>query len=204
VPALEDGGALLYDSKVICEYLEERFPTPPLLPADPARRARARQLELIADTQLDPCFPVLSLMRPKLRARVPEALPRIAEALQKHYANLERELAERDYLLGDFSRADVAFYPHPMSAAFLGQEIGPQYPGLRTWLDRMGTREAIRRARREFAAAFRESQSGEDPFFSRERLHWRDSRLEWAIRFGLGPWLLEELDAGRAFFSPVP
>src|SRR5438093_2237928 len=55
VPALSDAEALLYDSKVICEYLEERFPAPPLLPADPARRARARQLELIADTQLDPC-----------------------------------------------------------------------------------------------------------------------------------------------------
>ncbi len=43
-----------------------------------------------------------------------------------------------------------------------------------------------------------------DPFFSRGRVHWRNDRLEAAVRLGLGPWLLEELEAGRAFFSPVP
>jgi len=32
----------------------------------------------------------------------------------------------------------------------------------------------------------------------------RRNRLEAAVRLGLGPWLLEELEAGRAFFSPVP
>jgi glutathione S-transferase len=206
VPALEDGDAGLYDSKVICEYLEERFPAPALLPADPARRARVRQIELIADMQLDPLFFLLSLLvlRPSLQSRVPEALPRAAETARAHYANLERELAGRDYLVGDFSRADVACYPHLMSAAFLGQEIGADHPALRAWLERMTGRPAIRRARREYAAAFRDFQGAADPFFSRERMHVRDARVEWAIRFGLGPWLLEEIGAGRAFFSPVP
>src|SRR5438477_9499467 len=46
VPALEDDGVRLYESSAIVEYLEERYPTPPTLPADPAARARVRIEEL--------------------------------------------------------------------------------------------------------------------------------------------------------------
>ncbi len=42
VPVLVDGDRILTDSPVILEYLEERFPDPPLYPADPARRAELR------------------------------------------------------------------------------------------------------------------------------------------------------------------
>jgi len=42
VPALEVGGAVLTQSLAICEFLEERHPTPPLLPADPLLRAQVR------------------------------------------------------------------------------------------------------------------------------------------------------------------
>src|SRR3954449_4643009 len=42
VPVLEEGGWILPESAVIMEYLEERYPEPPLLPADPADRAVAR------------------------------------------------------------------------------------------------------------------------------------------------------------------
>src|SRR5947208_236249 len=46
VPALTDDGLSLYESTAIVEYLEERYPTPPLLPADPAARAVLRVEEL--------------------------------------------------------------------------------------------------------------------------------------------------------------
>ena len=44
VPTLVDRDLTLYDSRVIIEYLDERFPHPPLLPVDPVSRARSRQL----------------------------------------------------------------------------------------------------------------------------------------------------------------
>src|SRR5574341_1111571 len=47
VPALEDGGRLLTQSLAIIEYLEERYPRPPLLPRDPADKALVRSMALI-------------------------------------------------------------------------------------------------------------------------------------------------------------
>lgn len=52
VPVLVDGGAVVADSTAIALHLEERHPEPPLLPADPAQRARALLLEDWADTTL--------------------------------------------------------------------------------------------------------------------------------------------------------
>ena len=206
VPALEDGDTVVYDSTVICEYLEEKHPSPRLLPAEPAERARCRALELIADTQLDGCLFVMGLVKSseELQRRFPEALVRAAATLAKHHANLERELAGRDHFAGELSLADIAVYPHLRSAAFLGSRIGDEHPGLQAWMERMSTRPSIRRATREMAQAFQEFRTDADPFFSRSRIHWRDHRVEWGVRFGLGRWLLDELDAGRAFFSPVP
>ena len=42
VPTLVDRELVLYDSRVIIEYLDERFPHPPLMPVDPVSRARMR------------------------------------------------------------------------------------------------------------------------------------------------------------------
>ena len=42
VPTLVDRDLVLYDTSVICEYLDERYPHPPLMPVDPLSRARLR------------------------------------------------------------------------------------------------------------------------------------------------------------------
>ena len=42
VPTLVDRDLVLYDSRVVAEYLDERFPHPPLMPVDPVSRARSR------------------------------------------------------------------------------------------------------------------------------------------------------------------
>ena len=42
VPTLVHDGTVIIDSSVICEYIDEVFPDPPLIPADPAERARMR------------------------------------------------------------------------------------------------------------------------------------------------------------------
>ncbi len=54
VPVLEDGQVTLSQSLAIIEYLEERYPSPPLLPADPASRARVRSLALLVACDVHP------------------------------------------------------------------------------------------------------------------------------------------------------
>ncbi len=52
IPVYQDGEVTLCDSTVICEYLDDRHPDPPLRPSGAAERARARWLEEFADTRL--------------------------------------------------------------------------------------------------------------------------------------------------------
>jgi glutathione S-transferase len=123
VPALADGDAVICDSKVICAYLEERHPDPALYPRDLELRARCRYLELKSDNEIDACVFVLGIIkltRPELAEQLPGALSGTDEALARHYDYLERELAGREWFLGEFSLVDIALTPHLRSAAFMG------------------------------------------------------------------------------------
>ena len=54
VPALEDSGKILTQSLAIIEYLEEKYPKPPLLPADPADKALARSMAMVIACEVHP------------------------------------------------------------------------------------------------------------------------------------------------------
>jgi len=207
VPALVDGDTVVYDSTIICEYLEERHPKAPAMPADAAGRARARAFERIADTQLDPVvivIVVLKLFRPEVGDDHPHALAAAAHALGTHWTNLDAQLGEREWLAGSFSRADIAVAAHVAAATFMGYGPSAATPRLADWAKRAAVRPSIKRATNDALAAYQESQQNPEAFFNSKRLHWRDARVEWLIRCDLGPWLLAELAGGKAFFSPVP
>ena len=81
VPALVDGAAVIYDSRVICDYLEDTHPAPALLPTEPAVRARCRILETIADTQLDAEASLDSAVDFQIAARVMVGVASVSTAL---------------------------------------------------------------------------------------------------------------------------
>jgi len=54
MPALVDGSLVIADSEAIAEYLNEKIPTPNMLPADPAARAKCRERSRFHDTRLEP------------------------------------------------------------------------------------------------------------------------------------------------------
>jgi glutathione S-transferase len=133
VPVLEeDGGLVLPESRVIVEYLDERFPDPPLLPADPAERALARlRIERFDD-----------LGRPYYALRRGEegAEARLARELDA----LETALEAQPFLTGwSYGLADVAYVPWIIRArALLGVELD-SHPALAGWLERLGERPAV-------------------------------------------------------------
>ncbi|MCA9771139.1 MAG: glutathione S-transferase family protein, partial [Myxococcales bacterium] len=116
IPVLLDGDVTVPDSSVICQYLEERFPTPSILPADLALRARARWWEEYADTKLGEVFIfhyfVPKIVRPGVLGEPrDEALiaRNLETALPEALDFLETQVpGESGYLCGDFSLADIS------------------------------------------------------------------------------------------------
>lgn len=111
VPALEDAGAVIVESEVICEYLEERFPTPPLMPSDPVARAHVRTLARFADLYLSPVLtPLFGQLNPKTRDAklVAEKLAELAVKLDQ----LEELLVAEPFAGGkELTLADCALCP---------------------------------------------------------------------------------------------
>lgn len=102
VPALVDGEFSLYDSTVICEYLGERYPDPPLCPRDPKLRAECRLIEDLADTQLDAALYTVTVVefgRHEVNQAMHDAAGR---DISRIYDELEQRLAYRPYLCGDY------------------------------------------------------------------------------------------------------
>jgi RNA polymerase-associated protein len=151
VPVLVDDDLVLSDSPVILEYVEGRFPDPPLFPADPARRAEVRTfLDWFNQLWKRPAnliFAEEQKQEPD-RARIAELEQRIAGTLPR----FEDLLTGRDFLFGDeLTVADVTAFPFLKYAAIWeeGDEhrfheilrdamrLDGGYPRLEAWLHRM-------------------------------------------------------------------
>jgi glutathione S-transferase len=148
VPALVDGDVRLYDSTVINEYLESRYPEPALLPADLPARARARQLEDHGDWLLAGCVGELInevYRKPDPAQQDAAKVATIAATIAGEYARLERELDGRDWLAGDFGLADVACFVPAFIAAAFGAPPSSAHPRVGAWLARCMQRPTIAR-----------------------------------------------------------
>lgn len=125
VPVLIDGPVTLADSSVICEYLEERHPDPPLFPRSPAERARARWIEEFADTRMGEVFiwhlfNQLVIRRAIWGEAPDEAVLKRArdEEIPAVLDYLEQELPAAGYLFTHICVADVAVAAFFRNAAF--------------------------------------------------------------------------------------
>jgi glutathione S-transferase len=132
VPVLDDDGWVLPESAVVCEYLDERYPDPPLQPTDPGERAAARLL----------VFRFRDLERPYYALRRGE--DGAAQALSDALASLDTVLEAMPYLTGPaFGLADVAYLPWVIRARdMLGVDLGPT-PAVASWLGRVSERPSV-------------------------------------------------------------
>jgi glutathione S-transferase len=147
VPVLVDGGLVVYDSTLIFEYLEERYPDPPLYPQAVEERVRCRQLEAVADEILFP--PIWSLIDGGFyvvgEARDEGRLSAARALLATHYRFLEKEFTGRVWLCERFSVADIATLVMVRAAAGLGAPPIAEHCALNAWLARVLARPAVRR-----------------------------------------------------------
>lgn len=145
VPVLIDDEVVVYDSTVINEYLQDEYPHPGMLPEDSAGRARVRLLEDYCDNSFLPSatFVLAELAKPEGEQDA-DRLKRYQGELSRGLARLESNLVgSKEYLLGEFSLADVAFVPALLILSKLGVVVDPRLRQVGAWIERLRHRPSV-------------------------------------------------------------
>jgi RNA polymerase-associated protein len=149
VPTLIDRELVLYEARIIMEYLDERFPHPPLLPVYPVARAETRKM--MHRIEQDWYYLVSYILRGD---NADEARANLLESI----TSLDPVFADKQYFLSDeFSLLDCALAPLLWRLPKLGLEIAPHFKGLTTYMQRVFKRDSFQQslteAEREIRAA---------------------------------------------------
>ena len=136
VPVLVERELILYEPNIINEYIDERFPHPQLMPADPIMRARARQL--------------LSTMEREIFAYI-EPLEKNAKTADKARTEIRNRLtqlapmfAKQKFMLGDeFSMLDVAIAPLLWRLDYYGIDLPKTAAPLMKYAERIFSRQGF-------------------------------------------------------------
>jgi glutathione S-transferase len=143
VPVLSVNGTSLYESNVINEYLDEVYDSPKLMPQNPEERALVRSWMAFAD---DYFFPSVYRVRMGLQRgysedEIQEAKVKLYEALSR----LEHQLEGREYLVGEYTLADIAHAGnfHRLGVLAKSGEVSLEhYPRVMVWIERVQSRES--------------------------------------------------------------
>ncbi len=133
LPTLIDRELVLYEARIIMEYLDERFPHPPLLPVYPVARAETRKMMHRIEQDWYSLFRGIQLNEDGAAALLLESL-----------TSLEPVFADKSYFLSDeFSLLDCALAPLLWRLPKLGISISEDYLGLQAYMQRVFKRDAF-------------------------------------------------------------
>jgi glutathione S-transferase len=145
VPVIVDGQAVLWESCIINEYLDERYPDPPLMPKDPHMRGRIR---VLIDYGLNYIHPQYWRIRGEFMKREGEPDRRIVEETRQTLRGLlqylEDEIQDKPYFMRDFTLLDVGLFPRLLRMESFGVLPTPSLPRLAAWLQRMKERPSVK------------------------------------------------------------
>lgn len=147
VPTLVDGEFVLYESTPILNYLEAKYPEPPLVPHEPQARARVDMHMKLCDLQFSRqtatiIFPKRFLPKERWDEN---AIAQAKREIEKQVSMLEQMLEGREYLVADqFTLADLCYIPF---IEFFGvMEIAPT-PSVAAWTQRLLDRPSARQTK---------------------------------------------------------
>ena len=149
MPTLElDDGSFLAEILPICEYLEEKHPSPALIGSTPEERANTRMWTRRVDLNI--CEPMANGFRfseglPLFKDRIytaPEAANSLKAMAQNRLKWLDGQMGDgRTFVAGDkVSLADVLLYCFVDFGGQVGQPLNPEFQNLTAWFTRMKTR----------------------------------------------------------------
>src|SRR5690348_16449226 len=139
LPVLVERDLILYESSIINEYIDERFPHPQLMPADPVMRARTRLFLYNFKKEL---FVHVSTLENRIDPN-PKAQEQARQNIRDRLAQLAPMLLKNKYMLGDeFSMLDVAVAPLLWRLDHYGIELPKTAAPLQKYAERIFSRPA--------------------------------------------------------------
>jgi RNA polymerase-associated protein len=137
VPILVERDLILYESNIINEYIDERFPHPQLMPADPVQRARARLLLLNFEREL-------FINIEPLEKQDPKRMDKARMVVRDRLSQLAPVVAKSKFMLGeDFSMIDVALAPLLWRLELYGVELPKAAAPVLKYAERIFSRPAF-------------------------------------------------------------
>lgn len=204
IPILRDGNVTVCNSADIVGYLDRKHPDRPVLPADPAAFAVAREWERTADTLIDAIVTDVAIWQWADLPPMPEGFLEASRlGLAEVYSGLAAVLADRDFVAeAEPSVADFALYPHLSAAQLVGLRCDPiTHAPVIAWLKRMRVRDEVQRDLAEVRAWWAGRATAD---VETQRINWGTHRLEWLLAHGHSDWFAEQVRAGRVLWSVGP
>lgn len=144
IPVLVEDGNVLFESCIINEYLDEKYPDPPLMPKDPYLRGRGRVLvDYALNFAHEPYWALRGEMLKPAPARDAAAVDATRQSLRILFEYLEAALGDKSFFLGDLSLTDIDILPRILRAETYGALPAHNLPRLNAWLERMKQRPSV-------------------------------------------------------------
>jgi len=137
LPTVIDRDVVFFESAVVNEYLDERYPHPPLKPGSPAERAQMRLAVLQLERELYPLYAETSNSRKKKEA---------VGKIKSYLASLDVYLGRQEYFIGEqYTLADVTLMPILWRLDSIGVDTS-EWTNLEVYMDRLFERPAFERS----------------------------------------------------------
>ena len=150
VPTLVDRDLTLYDSRVIIDYLDERFPHPPLMPVDPVTRAQFRLALFRIETDW------YSLAEEAEATSDGRLSSKSRKMLRESILQSTELFGARPYFLSeDFSLVDASIAPILWRLPVYGIDLGNQAEPIETYMKRLFARRSFQQSLTELEQEMR-------------------------------------------------
>jgi glutathione S-transferase len=144
IPTLTDDGFALFESGAILIYLAEK--TGRFLPLDTKSRSRVIQWLMFQMSAVGPMMGQANVFLRYFPEKIQPAIDRYQREVTRLFGVLDRQLAAHEYIVGDYSIADMALWPWVSGYEWSGVSV-EEFSNLQRWLAKVGERPAVQAGR---------------------------------------------------------
>jgi GST-like protein len=144
IPTLVDDGFALFESGAILIYLAEK--TGRFLPRDAQTRSRVMQWLMFQMSAIGPMMGQANVFLRYFPEKIQPAIDRYQREVTRLFGVLDRQLATHEYVVGDYSIADMALWPWVSGYEWSGVSVA-EFSNLQRWLAKVGERPAVQAGR---------------------------------------------------------